>query len=185
MKITITGHLSGIGKAMYDGFSVQGHEILGIDRDTIPDLSTDEGIINCASLTADSDMIIINAYDMKDKDKLSGFSQTVLLYRMFSLWKGQDNKIIVVIGSLASEMHISTSNPYIVHKISIDAAVKQLRNISSTKPYILNLKPHYVDTPMTSQVNYLTKMQPIDVFEICDWAIKNKNFIYDVSFRSK
>jgi len=184
MKITITGHLSGIGKAMYDGFSAQGHEILGIDRDMVPDLSTAEGIINCASLTADSDMIIINAYDMQDKDKLSGFSQTVLLYKMFNLWKGKD-KIIVVIGSLASEMYIPTSSPYIVHKISIDAAVKQLRNINSTRPYILNLKPHYVDTPMTSYIDNITKMQPTDVFEICDWAIKNKNFIYEVSFRSK
>jgi NADP-dependent 3-hydroxy acid dehydrogenase YdfG len=184
MKITITGHTSGIGKAMYEGFVAQGHEVVGINRSSTPNLSTDKGIMDVASLSEDSDMIIINAYDITGLYKTMGFAQTILLNRMFSLWKGKD-KTIVVIGSRSSDVHHGSVNPYAIHKIAIDETVKQLRNIQPSMPHILNLKPSYVDTPQVAHISNAKKMNPIDVFEICDWALKNKNYIFDISFESK
>lgn len=34
MKIVITGHTSGLGKAIYDFYSSQGHEVIGLSRTT-------------------------------------------------------------------------------------------------------------------------------------------------------
>ena len=40
MKIVITGHTSGLGKALYDGLSEK-HEVLGLSRQNGHDLSVD------------------------------------------------------------------------------------------------------------------------------------------------
>src|SRR6056300_379940 len=81
MKIAITGHKKGIGKAFAEQLSARGHEILGISR------SNGENIrrtTHTASLIEPCDMFINNA--------ISFYAQTELLFEVWHRWKESDKK---------------------------------------------------------------------------------------------
>jgi NADP-dependent 3-hydroxy acid dehydrogenase YdfG len=180
MKIAITGHTRGIGKALHDGFKAQGHEIIGFNRSTPANISTDAGIDRIVEASKDCDIFIINAYDTQRIKTTMGFSQTVLLYKMWEQWRGKD-KIIIVLGSRASDVHYARSIQYSTHKRALDDAVKQLRNLELSNPHILNLRPGMTDTDAVNTVD-LKKMDPAYVFEVCDWALKQPHLIFDITF---
>ena len=76
MKIAITGHKRGIGKAFAEQLSERGHEILGISR------SDGENIrrtAHTASLIEPCDMLINNA--------ISFYAQTELLFEVWHRWQ--------------------------------------------------------------------------------------------------
>ena len=58
MKIAITGHTNGIGKACYDLLS-QEHQVIGFSRSSDYDINDPESIFSSAK---DSDVFINNAY---------------------------------------------------------------------------------------------------------------------------
>jgi NAD(P)-dependent dehydrogenase (short-subunit alcohol dehydrogenase family) len=184
MKIAITGHTKGIGKALYDGFKAQGHEVIGFNRSTVANISTDAGLNKIAEESKDCDIFINNAYDTSRLRTCMAFSQTVLLYKMWEMWQGQ-NKKIVCIGSRTSDNYHTTVWPYAIHKRALDEAVKQLRGLDDARPHILNLKPGYVDTEQVSYVKNAVKIDPSYVFEICNWAISQPHLIFDLSFGPK
>ena len=76
MKIAITGHKKGIGKAFAEQLSERGHEIVGISR------SDGENIrrtAHTASLIEPCDMLINNA--------ISFYAQTELLFEVWHRWQ--------------------------------------------------------------------------------------------------
>ena len=76
MKIAITGHKQGIGKAFAEQLSARGHEIIGISR------SDGENIrrtAHTASLIEPCDMLINNA--------ISLYAQTELLFEVWHRWQ--------------------------------------------------------------------------------------------------
>ena len=76
MKIAITGHKKGIGKAFAEQLSARGHEIIGISR------SDGENIrrtAHTASLIEPCDMLINNA--------ISFYAQTELLFEVWHRWQ--------------------------------------------------------------------------------------------------
>ena len=76
MKIAITGHKKGIGKAFADQLSARGHEIVGISR------SDGENIrrtAHTASIIEPCDMLINNA--------ISFYAQTELLFEVWHRWQ--------------------------------------------------------------------------------------------------
>ena len=76
MKIAITGHRKGIGKAFAEQLSERGHEIVGISR------SDGENIrrtAHTASLIEPCDMLINNA--------ISFYAQTELLFEVWHRWQ--------------------------------------------------------------------------------------------------
>jgi len=76
MKIAITGHKKGIGKAFAEQLSARGHEIIGISR------SEGENIrrtAHTASLIEPCDMLINNA--------ISLYAQTELLFEVWHRWQ--------------------------------------------------------------------------------------------------
>ena len=76
MKIAITGHKKGIGKAFAEQLSARGHEIIGISR------SDGENIrrtAHTASLIETCDMLINNA--------ISLYAQTELLFEVWHRWQ--------------------------------------------------------------------------------------------------
>lgn len=76
MKIAITGHKRGIGKAFAEQLSERGHEIVGISR------SDGENIrrtAHTASLIEPCDMLINNA--------ISFYAQTELLFEVWHRWQ--------------------------------------------------------------------------------------------------
>jgi NADP-dependent 3-hydroxy acid dehydrogenase YdfG len=76
MKIAITGHKKGIGKAFAEQLSARGHEIVGISR------SDGENIrrtAHTANLIKPCDMLINNA--------ISFYAQTELLFEVWHTWQ--------------------------------------------------------------------------------------------------
>ena len=76
MKIAITGHKQGIGKAFAEQLSARGHKIIGISR------SDGENIrrtAHTASLIEPCDMLINNA--------ISLYAQTELLFEVWHRWQ--------------------------------------------------------------------------------------------------
>lgn len=181
MKIAITGHSRGIGKALSDGFKAQGHEVIGFNRSTPANISTDAGIDRIVEASKDCDVFINNAWDQQRSKTLQGFSQTVLLYKMWEQWKDQE-KTIIVIGSRAADGIYNSSFRYAIQKKTLDSAIAQLRNYNIVRPYILNLRPGWTDTDAVQDNNKVNKMDPAYVFEVCDWALKQPHLVFDITF---
>ena len=75
MKIAITGHTKGIGKACHDLLS-EDHEVTGFSRSNGYDINDPESIFSSAK---DSDVFINNAY--------SGTAQSALFDIFFQDWE--------------------------------------------------------------------------------------------------
>lgn len=75
MKIAITGHKRGIGKAFADALSHRGHDIVGISRS---DGENIRRVVHTASLIEPCDMFINNAISM--------YAQTELLFEVWHRW---------------------------------------------------------------------------------------------------
>ena len=91
MKITITGHRKGIGKAFAEQLSARGHEIVGISR------SDGENIrrtAHTAGLIEPCDMLINNAISM--------YAQTELLFEVWHRW--QPSKKVHYIWNISTKM---------------------------------------------------------------------------------
>ena len=75
MRIAITGHKKGIGKAFAEQLSAKGHDIIGISRS---DGENIRRVSHTASLIEPCDMFINNAISM--------YAQTELLFEVWHRW---------------------------------------------------------------------------------------------------
>lgn len=75
MKIAITGHKRGIGKAFAEQLSMRGHEIVGISRS---DGENIRRVVHTASMIQPCDIFINNAISM--------YAQTELLFEVWHRW---------------------------------------------------------------------------------------------------
>ena len=80
MKIAITGHKKGIGKAFAEQLSARGHEIVGISRS---DGENIRRIEHTANLIKPCDLLINNA--------ISFYAQTELLFEIWHKWQSSKN----------------------------------------------------------------------------------------------
>ena len=80
MKIAITGHKKGIGKAFAEQLSSRGHEIVGISRS---DGENIRRVAHTASLIEPCDLFINNAISM--------YAQTELLFEVWHRWQHSDH----------------------------------------------------------------------------------------------
>ena len=76
MKIAITGHKKGIGKAFAEQLSARGHEIIGISR------SDGENIRRTAHTAS-----LIEPWDMLINNAISLYAQTELLFEVWHRWQ--------------------------------------------------------------------------------------------------
>lgn len=84
MRIAITGHKKGIGKAFADQLALLGHEIVGISR------SDGENIrrtAHTASIIEPCDMLINNA--------ISFYAQTELLFEVWHRWQHSEQEHLI------------------------------------------------------------------------------------------
>tara|TARA_B100001094_G_scaffold324915_1_gene378357 strand:+ start:523 stop:1032 length:510 start_codon:yes stop_codon:yes gene_type:complete len=130
MKIAITGHKKGIGKAFAEQLKIQGHEIIGISR------SDGENIrrtAHTASLIEPCDLFINNA--------ISFYAQTELLFEVWHRW--QDIKEVHHIWNISTRvcewdqdkeiqgLTMRESMQYRNQKMALELAHKQLNSRSS------------------------------------------------------
>ena len=147
MKIAITGHTHGIGKAFAEQLSIRGHEIIGISR---RDGENIRRIMHTASLIEPADLFINNAQ--------SNYAQTELLYEVWKRWAGwvpaRKNKWIWNISTQMTQSPIDVSvsghdditmSQYRNQKLALEEASRQLQ-YTEAWPHISIIRPGAVGT---------------------------------------
>ena len=142
MKIAITGHTHGIGKAFAEQLAERGHLIVGISR---RDGENIRRVPHTASLIEPCDLFINNAQ--------SQYAQTELLYEIWRRWQGQE-KYIWNISTMMTEEPVNstpdgqndiTMSQYRTQKLALEEASRQLRS-KSNWPNISIIRPGGVAT---------------------------------------
>ena len=124
MKIAITGHTAGIGKAIYEKLSPN---CLGFSRTNGYDISKKEDRLKIIDQSADCDVLINNAHS-------DDFSQTELLLDTWLKWNHLDKKIINI-GSDISTCSVSVLYSqhqlieYRMHKLSLKNLCEDLTKL--------------------------------------------------------
>ena len=170
MKIAITGHTTGIGKAIADACEAEGHEIVGFSRSTGYHLFQDiEGVI---ADSEDCDVFVNNRYEYCKPQQIE------LLYQMFELWRGQDKRIINISSRAGSYTAFGKIDRYAIHKHALDKACEQLSILRDMRPRITNIKPGYVDTDSVKHIVNNPKLTPEAVAEAVMWAMNQPPMVH-------
>lgn len=123
MKVAITGHTAGIGKALSTVYHSLGHEIVG--------LSKREGH-NIRNIPKICDMI--EPCDVFVNNAQAGYAQTELLFEMVNRWTGTKKHIIVISTQMTmypvSVLPGLNMHQYWLQKTTLEQAVSQLRNLN-------------------------------------------------------
>jgi len=163
MKVAITGHTKGIGKAISDKFSSNNCEIVGFSKSTGFDISKEQDRINIFNMAKDADIFVNNAYDPE--------GQTNLLNKFITAWEGT-GKIIINMSSKASicpPEFLPGYEQYIQVKKQQNKIIENRATVDS--PRILNILAGLVDTDMASMFNS-TKVDPDDLAELIYVVLK-------------
>lgn len=163
MKIAITGHTSGIGLYLSKIFP----EFIGFSRSNGYDLHKSYDRLRMFDEAIDCNVFINNA-DL-------GWDQTVLLYELWEKWKDKE-KIIVNIGSEASDSKKIFARPYNVQKLALQEACLQLQQAHQPCKVVL-VKPGYIDTPRVAHINAI-KMDPEELALYIKGLIEMNNFSF-------
>lgn len=173
MKVAITGHTEGIGKAIAEACEAAGHEVVGFSRTTGYHLFKDmERVISDAE---NCDVFINNRYNYT-RDQ-SG--QVELLYRMFEKWLGKDKRIINIGSRAGTYTSIGKIDRYSVYKHALDTACEQLNLLrGDMRPRVTNIKPGYVDTESVKNITDKPKLKPEVVAETVMWILNQPPMVH-------
>jgi NAD(P)-dependent dehydrogenase (short-subunit alcohol dehydrogenase family) len=166
MKIIITGHYSGIGKAIFKKFSKENYDCYGYDilneKDLLNETTYNELIQQCNY----ADIFINCVYFPR---------QTELLKEVYSLWQNQ-NKIIVNLSSAVTYFYSKTDYP---ENFKNYYEIKEEQNIfvksvaKNRNPYIMNIQPAWVDTQFAKDFDGF-KISTNDLANLIYFYVKNK-----------
>jgi hypothetical protein len=151
MKVVITGHTYGIGKALYDSFKSAEWEVVGLSRSNGYDIDADFDKVVAAATGAD--LFINNAY--RDKQ------QTKLVHRL----KNKVKKMIVM-GSVSRHYPELIHTDYVRDKQDLAEACR-LISIDPTGIDILHLDLSFIeeslpnDDPTAFSSDYVVKFDEI------------------------
>ena len=159
MKIAITGHTKGIGKAIADLYP----NVIGFSRSNGYDISKLDTIENIIKQSLDCDVFINNAY--------YNLHQTVLFEKLLTHWFNNGEKTIVNINSKAKYNSPNGQN-YGLHKKELYAAsLKAIRNVDR-KCRVININPGYVKTDRVMHLADTTNMlTPDQLGSMIKWCI--------------
>lgn len=178
MKIAITGHTRGIGKAIADMFIEMGHTVIGLSSSNGFDLTNEAQRKAAFNTILDCDMFVNNAIPCAwTPENHMIYVPVEFLYNVHKRWKGKDNKVIINIGSDISNLGLmNTANSYQVSKIALENAHKQLA-YSSRQPKMILVKPGATDT---DQIRHRpeVKMQPEDVANVIKFCVESLDTVY-------
>lgn len=180
MKIAITGHASGIGKAFAEYLYDRGHEIIGLSKRhgnnirNIPKIV--EQIVDC-------DMFINNAQ--------AGFAQTELFLSVAESWANDQDKMIWNISTAMTQDSVLPDIPglttkqtaeYRTQKRALEDAVNTMREVCSCR--IINIRPGSVATESYKTPGVDSAHVDEWVRTVCDFYImcrKNKLYPSEIS----
>ena len=168
MKIAITGHTKGIGKALYATLSNRGHEVHGYSRSNGYDISDPDVRNTILKEIKTFDVFINNAY--------SATAQYALLKESIHSWEGE-KRVIINVGSksIYAEVYPDFMKPYIEDKKKQDELLRQRK--LKAKPHTLNLILGLADTQMSDMLD-ADKLDPEHVAELLANLLELKDQIY-------
>ena len=144
LKIGITGHSKGIGKALVDELYKAGHDIMGFSRSNGFDITNYDQI---AQAVRDADVFINNAWD--------NYYQVDLLNAVFDIWRNDESKMIVNISSMAKYPGLSdNTSSYTASKAALSHQALKLMFKTNRKCKIININPGFVKTDMVSDKDF-------------------------------
>lgn len=138
MKIAITGGTAGIGQALANIYTEQGHEVIALSRRTGYNIRS---ILKVAGMIEPCDMFINNAQ--------VGFAQTELLWEVWGRWQGQ-NKTIVNISTQMTDQLVAPKlewDHYLIQKKALELAHAQCE-YRSALPNLILIKPGRIATQL-------------------------------------
>lgn len=160
MKIAITGHTRGIGRAIADLY--YSDEVVGFSRSNGYDISKTDNIKLILTKSSECNVFVNNAYH--------DFAQCELLEGMYTQWKDDPTKTIVNIISRA-RYGLGKSKFYGQTKMELYAKAKNMM-FSDKRCRIININPGYVKTDMVSHVPESVKMlTPEQLAEMIKWCL--------------
>lgn len=168
MKVAITGHTRGIGKAIFDELSKRSYQVHGYSRSNGWNISLQEIRTQIVNETLDFDVFINNAY--------YPMAQFELLKLLVNQWQGT-KKLIVNVGSksIYADVIPSFMQDYVKDKRA------QLEFINTRRlqaqPQILNLTLGLVDTQMSENLS-AKKLAAADIASTLIDLVEIKDRIY-------
>jgi NADP-dependent 3-hydroxy acid dehydrogenase YdfG len=175
MKIAITGHTAGIGQALTQQYTKLGHDIVGLSRREGNNI---RNIPKICDQIESCDMFINNAQ--------AGYAQTELVFEMAKRWSGT-RKHMVIISTQMTHYPVSPlpgldMEHYRIQKVTLEEAVKQLRNLELGIMFTV-VKPGNIATTADKTVPPAADVDnwAQTLIEILDLATKNKLFIPEIS----
>jgi hypothetical protein len=114
MKFAITGHSSGIGKAVYDRLYP---DVLGFSRSNGYDITDPASRRKIVKESIECDVFINNAHN--------GFSQIDMLVDLFTEWRDLP-KVIINIGSRAADKSLTQKNQHLLHYMVQKRSLKSI-----------------------------------------------------------
>jgi len=160
MKIAITGHKRGIGRAFAEKLISRGHRIVGISRS---DGENIRRIAHTASIIEPCDMFINNA--------ISFYAQTELLFEVWHRWRSSDDTHYI--WNISTRLCESTedhairglsmreSMEYRNQKMSLELAHRQL-NAQHSKTIMTLIRPGSVKTQSFSDPASISASDYVD-----------------------
>jgi len=163
MKYAVTGHTSGIGKALYENYLPNA---VGFSRSNGFNITKD--INKIIDQSKDCDVFINNAQE--------GFFQTELLYELSKTFKGK----VINIGSMSKDWitGYKKNYKYAVEKQALNSMNDQLF-WEGFNTSIINLS--YVDT--SDEKTSEEKINVKYIIEMIDWIVAQQFRIKDMSAR--
>jgi nucleoside-diphosphate-sugar epimerase len=168
MRIAITGHTRGIGRALAEVFEQNGHEIVGFSKSQGCDIYKEEDQSKIIAELEHCDVFINNAY--------MPWAQSNLLKLAYAKWQGTD-KIIV---NISSKLGLLEKPPEWAKKYAWDKSIQRNwinQHILKASPRIFNVVLGLVDTEMSSNLKG-KKVAPSDVAQIVFDLLKYRDVVY-------
>lgn len=168
MKVIITGHTRGIGKAISDYFTEKGAEVVGFSKSTGYDITNPLHRQQIIEAAVGADVFVNNAYNNFDS------SQLELLKGVFRLWGGQNKTIVNVSSRVGGAM----DTPYGNTKVLLDRFAESM---TFRLPKIINLKPGLVDTPRTTHIQG-PRLTIKEFISILDFTLSTPLYVQNITF---
>lgn len=167
MKIAITGHTRGIGKALAEYFKQSGHTVIGFSKSTGCDITQESHRNLIVDSLKTCDVFINNAY--------AHDAQKQLLIDAIEVWKDTKNTIVNIDSkSTLMEFPPAFIKEYVEDKNQQKKLIKD--RIFKARPHIINFTVGLVDTDMSNVFN-AKKMNPIDVAKLMGFIISMRDSV--------
>lgn len=177
MKVAITGHTRGIGKAIADMFTELGYEVIGLSSSNGFDLTIESQRSNALTEILQCDIFVNNAIPCAwTPENHMIYIPVELMYIVHRQWRGKQNNLIINIGSDISNTAPTDPRPYQVAKIALENAHKQL-NYSSKNPKMILVKPGATDTDQIKHRSDV-KMTAADVANVIKFCVESMDTVY-------